>query len=376
MSLDASTELTVAQFLEFLNTHLKQFWVTVAGEVTGRVNRRGAVTYFSLHDAEEEAVLQCMAFNNILDSLGIELQEGMAIKVGGYPEIWERSGGFSFKVFEVLLTGEGALKRQFEMLTKKLEAEGLFSPEYKQPIPNFAKHIGLITAADREAMNDFIAHLAPHGLNVELYDVRVEGARSVEQIVEAIEWFNGNRPDTEILVLTRGGGSLESLQAFNAEAVARAIFASRIPIICGVGHERDVSIADFVADMRASTPTHAAKIISESWERGALELDQQTERLGSGVREHITQTKFFIDATLQQAQSALEGRFAELDQALTEHSKKLTLGNPELKLKQGYSIIRNGEQRVVKSLAQMREGDIVEAQFHHGKGKLQFQKGV
>src|SRR3989344_5209822 len=268
-------ELTVSEFLKALNVNLRRYRVLVAGEVTGRGNRRGGVTYFSLHVQEEEAVLQCMAFNNILDAVGIQLEEGMAIKVGGYPEIWERSGGFSFKVFEVLLTGEGALKRQFEMLMKKLEAEGLFSPEHKTSIPNFAKHIGLITAADREAMNDFVTHLAPHGLDIELYDVRVEGARAVEQIVEAIEWFNGNRPETKVLVLTRGGGSLESLQAFNSELVARAIFASRIPIICGVGHERDVTIADFVADVRASTPTHAAKIIGESWERGVLELDQQ-----------------------------------------------------------------------------------------------------
>ena len=244
-------ELTVYEFLKALNMNLRRYRVLVTGEITGRVNRRGAVTYFSLHDAEEEAVLQCMAFNSILDRLGIEIREGMAIKVGGYPEIWKRAGMFSFKVFEILLTGEGELKRQFEMLMKKLEAEGLFSPEHKVPIPNFAKHIGLITAADREAMNDFITHLAPHGLNIELYDVRVEGARAVEEIVEAISWFNENRPEIEVLVLTRGGGSLESLQAFNSELVARAIFASRIPIICGVGHERDVSIADFVADMRA-----------------------------------------------------------------------------------------------------------------------------
>src|SRR3989344_9533279 len=182
-------ELTVAQFLDQLNAHLKGFRVTITGEVTGRVNRRGAVTYFSLHDPEEEAVLQCMGFNSILDKAGIEIREGMAIKVTGTPEIWKRSGGFSFKVFQVLLTGEGELKRQFEFLMKKLEGEGLFSPEHKSPMPNFARHIGLITAADREAMNDFVTHLAPHGLSVHLYDVRVEGAQAVEQIVEAIKWF-------------------------------------------------------------------------------------------------------------------------------------------------------------------------------------------
>ena len=258
------------------------------------------------------------------------------------------------------------------MLMKKLEAEGLFSPEHKTPIPNFAKNIGLITAADREAMNDFITHLAPHGLDIELYDVRVEGARAVEQIVEAIEYFNKNRPETEVLVLTRGGGSLESLQAFNAEAVARAIFASRIPIICGVGHERDVSIADFVADMRASTPTHAAKIISESWERGALELDQQAERLGGSIREHITQARFLTESALGQMQAALEQRFTYLDQSLTEHSKKLTLGNPELKLKQGY-VIASGVHGTVKSIDHINVGDMISIRFYDGAAKSEIR---
>ncbi len=366
-------ELTVSQFLDAINENLKRYRVTISGEVTGRVNRRGAVTYFSLHDPEEESVLQCMGFNSILDKAGIEITEGMAIKVTGNPEIWKRSGGFSFKVFQVLLTGEGELKRQFEFLMKKLEREGLFSPEHKQSIPNFAKHIGLITAADREAMNDFLTHLAPHGLDIHLHDVRVEGAQAVEQIVEAIEWFNANRPEMEVLVLTRGGGSLESLQAFNAEAVARAIFASRIPVICGVGHERDVSIADFVADVRASTPTHAAKIISESWERGEMELDTVAERLGAHMRDYITQQRFVLETAMSEIQTALEYRFSYLFTAIDEHSAKLHLSNPELRLKQGYSILRDGKKRVIKSVAQIKPGDIVEAQLFNGKAKLQLR---
>lgn len=366
-------ELTVAAFLSQLNTHLRGLRVVIVGEVTGRVNRRGNVTYFSLHDAEEEAVLQCMAFNSILDKLGIEIAEGMAIKVSGYPEIWQRTGSFNFKVFEVLLTGEGELKRQFEMLMKKLEAEGLFSPEYKVPIPAFAKTVGLITAADREAMNDFLTHLSPHGITTYLYDVRVEGARSVEQIVEAIEWFNQNMPEAEVLVLTRGGGSLESLQAFNAEVVARAVFASRIPVICGVGHERDVSIADFVADMRASTPTHAAKIISESWDQAPLQLEQYRRALVAEITGQLVRIKeqwtYFHDRIKMSTTHLL----ADMHSRLAAYQQKLTLVNPALKLKQGYSIVRK-QEKIIKDIAQLAPGDIVEAQFHHGKAKLQFQK--
>lgn len=363
-------ELTVAQFLDTLNVNLRGYKVTVAGEVTGRVNRRGAVTYFSLHDPEEEAVLQCMAFNTILDKVGITIAEGMAIKVSGYPEVWKRSGGFSFKVFEVLLTGEGELKRQFEALMKRLEAEGLFSPEHKSPIPAFIKHIGLITAADREAQNDFLTHLSRQGLDIQLYDVRVEGAQAVEQIVEAIEWFNAYAPEMEVLVLTRGGGSLESLQAFNAEAVARAIFASRIPIICGVGHERDVSIADFVADMRASTPTHAAKIISESWDQAPFDLDRIGQGIRTGIAHAVQQYQYQLASYRTDWQGALRYQFDARKQLLSTYMQTLRLADPELKLKQGYSIIRDNQARVIKSVAQIKPGDIVEAQLFNGKTSL------
>src|SRR3989338_282947 len=130
-------EVSVSQFLTATNSALRILNATVVGEISGRVNRRGGVTYFSLRDTEEEATLQCMGFNSILDKLGIELEQGMAIKVSGYPEIWKRSGYMSFKVFSVQLTGEGVLAKQFEALKRKLEGEGLFDPARKHPLPRF-----------------------------------------------------------------------------------------------------------------------------------------------------------------------------------------------------------------------------------------------
>ena len=366
------SELTVSQFLKALNTNLRRYRVLVSGEVTGRINRRGGVTYFSLHDQEEDAVLQCMGFNSALDALGIELEEGMAIKVGGFPEIWERSGGFSFKVFEILLTGEGTLKRQFQALLKKLEAEGMFDAKYKQTLPAFSTRIGLITAEGREAQTDFLTHLSRRGLSIEFYDVRVEGAQAVEQVVEAIQWFNEHRPELEVIVITRGGGSLESLQAFNNENVVRAIFASKIPIISAIGHEKDVTVADFVADVRASTPTHAGKIISESWERGATELQQQTQQLITSARERISQSRYSIETSLSQMQSSFEYRLADLQQSLLEHKKKLQLGNPELKFKQGY-IVAYGPGGLIKSVDQVSVGDMIDMRFYDGCAKSEIR---
>ena len=359
-------ELTVSEFLEGLNASLRRFRVTVNGEVTGRINRRGGVTYFSIHDQKEEAVLQCMAFNSALDRLGVELQEGMAIKVSGNPEVWKRTGSFTFKVFEILLTGEGALKRQFDALLKKLEAEGLFLPERKKPLPRFVSTVGLITAADREAHMDFVTHLCRRGLCVHLHDVRVEGAQAVEQIVKAIQWFNENMPDVEILVLTRGGGSLESLQAFNSEAVARAIYASRIPIISAIGHEKDITIADYVADLRASTPTHAGKMLSQDWEAAELGLTAIAETLKGGVTGFLRERKISLTNYELLFQSNVGNLFETFTHEVLQHATKLKLVNPELKLRQGYTMVMKND-KIVKSKHQLAAGDDFVVRFHDGQ---------
>jgi len=209
------------------------------------------------------------------------------VQVLGHPEIWKPTGRFSFRAQEIFLTGEGALKRAFEALKQKLAAEGLFDPDRKKPFPRFPERIGLLTAAGREAQTDFLTHLAKRGISVSLYDVRVEGPRAVGEITEAITWFNQYRPHTEVLVLTRGGGGLESLQVFNTEAIARAIFSSKIPILSAVGHEKDVTIADCVADGRASTPTHAAQLLSEAWEEGSLLIHRFQENFSSSAAFRI-----------------------------------------------------------------------------------------
>lgn len=363
-------DLSVAQFLELVNLDLRQHNVTVFGEVTGRINRRGGVTYFTIHDQEEDASMTCMGFNSIMDKLGIALEEGMAIKVSGYPEIWKRSGMFSFKAFQIMLSGEGTLKLQFEALKRKLEAEGLFSEEYKKPLPSFIKSVGLITAQDREAQNDFLKHLARQGLDIRLYDVRVEGASAIEQVCEAIEYFNKHAPETEVLVITRGGGSLEALSAFNSEDIARAIFASRIPIITAIGHERDVTIADFVADVRASTPTDAAKIISTDWQSALLTLQNIAQSLNTDISGLFADLRQRMAIWNVQVQQRIDENFKHLNLKLLNFSRQLTLSNPELKLKQGYAIVRDSKNHIIKSIAEIDESGIVEAQFSNGKTKL------
>ncbi len=388
--------LKVSQFLDTLNSNLKRYRVTVAGEIAGRINRRGAVTYFTIHDPEDEAALQCMAFNSVLDANAIVLAEGMAVKVNGHPEVWKRTGGFSFKAFQVQLTGEGDLKKQFELLVKKLEAEGLFSAEHKKQLPRFIKRIGLITAEGREAQTDFITHLAPCGLHIELVDSRMEGANAVREVCRAISWFNTHRTDIDVIVITRGGGSMESLQSFNNEEVARAIFASRIPVISAIGHERDVTIADYVADVRASTPTHAAKIISQDWLDGGLQLENYTATLARGMGGIISDWRESANRIAEHLTSDLHSRFETMHHDIALHMQSLaavTAGtlkltqsrlhgyttalvhaNPELKLRQGYSIVTDTAGAAIKDSKRIAVGQHVNLRFAMGSARASIDK--
>ena len=255
---------SVGGFIDFLNQILVPQRAVIQGEV-GEVKPRNNYTFFKLLDKKEEAVLSCFVWNDRLARVGIELKEGLELKVEGYPKLVKTKGYFSFEVEHIGLVGEGALKLAFEALKKKLSAAGFFAPERKKKIPSFVEKVGLITSTFADAKTDFLTHLGRFGFKIFFYDVHVEGLYSTDDIVSAIRWFNENMLDVEILVLTRGGGSLESFQAFNSEAVAKAIFSSRIPVVTGIGHENDETITDLVADVYGSTPTHAARILSDPW---------------------------------------------------------------------------------------------------------------
>jgi exodeoxyribonuclease VII large subunit len=297
----------VGEFLDVLNTALATKAVSVRGEVT-QVTKRGSNYYFTIKDPVEEAVLECFVRGYMLET-GIELVDGIEVVLTGFPSVYKKYGRFSLTVTELLLTGEGELKKAFERLKAKLEAEGLFAPHHKKTLPRFIQHIGLITADGSAALRDVCTHIAPYGLSIECYDVRVEGPRAVSQVCQAVTWFNQRRPDLDVIIICRGGGSLESLQAFNSEPVARAIFASKIPIVCGVGHEVDTCIADLVCDVRASTPTDAGKRICADWEQAEQALAAQAELLDRGVWQKIQQAERIL---MQQEGSLAEGIHREI----------------------------------------------------------------
>lgn len=310
----------VAEYLGTLNMELQRYTALIEGEISGEVQKRGGAVYYTLRDKREDAVLHCFSWRWEVEQIGIDLQEGMVIQVEGTPTIWPPTGRFRLQVKKILLTGEGELKRAFEQLKKKLAQEGLFDPAYKQILPRFIKTIGLITAAGREAQADFLTHLARRGIKVLFYDVRVEGIHAVDEIVQAIEWFNHYQAQSEVLVITRGGGGIESLQAFNSETLARAIFASKIPILTGVGHEKDITIADLVADVRASTPTHAAKIISQDWENAPRELYHVSKTLNVSALSLIQNIRGQLSALHEEIDSGVHTIFDTLSQTLNVYT--------------------------------------------------------
>ncbi len=257
--------ITVSEYLELINEYIKPLNFSITGEISSVSDRAGNAVFFSVSDEKEQAVLECVIWRGVYRNLGFKLEKGMRIKMSGYPNVYKPSGKLSYVAGNIIPTGEGALIKAYEELKKNLEKEGLFAPERKRILPQYIKTVGLITADNSDAKKDFETHLGNFGYKVYFYDVRVEGLKSAENVVQAIKFFNESTTAPEVLVITRGGGSLESLQAFNSEGVARAIYSSKIPVLSAIGHERDVTIADMVAGVRGSTPTDAGKIVSQDW---------------------------------------------------------------------------------------------------------------
>lgn len=259
MDPNAAQAITVTQFVNIINETLGFAYpsVTIEGEVSSFKVNQGKWVFFDLKDADN--TLSCFM---TVHQLKLPIEDGMKVRVTGSPKLTKYSK-FSLTVRDIQIAGEGQLRRAMELLKKKLDAEGLFDPARKRPLPRFPRRLGLITSGTSAAYADFIKVLGQRfgGLEIMLADITVQGAQAPDQIVRALDYFNQLKEPVDVLVLIRGGGSLEDLMAFSTEPVARAVAASRTPIIVGVGHEVDFSLADYAADVRAATPTDAARIV-------------------------------------------------------------------------------------------------------------------
>ena len=290
--------------------------------LTGQVSnfrKRPTHQYFSLKD--DHAVIQATIWSGIYQKLGFDLEEGMKINVIGRVQVYEPSGSYSIIIEKAEPDGVGALAIQFEQLKKKLTEEGLFQERFKQPLPQFSKRIGVVTSRSGAVIRDIITTVSRRftGVDILLYPTKVQGEGSAEEIARNIARAN-QRDDLDLLIIGRGGGSIEDLWAFNEEIVVRAIFESRLPVISSVGHETDVTLADFVADKRAATPTAAAELATPVTKLDLLaHLQNQEKRMATAVRNVLSKKQESLKKCSQsvifrQPERLYDGYLQRLDQ--------------------------------------------------------------
>lgn len=297
---------SVSEFIEFLNTAISTAvfpeGACVEGEILEYRVSQGKWIWFKLKD--EDSVISC--FSTVWQ-LRTPLEDGMRVRVFGNPRVHAKSGKFSVNVERVEFVGEGALRRAFELMKEKLGKEGLFRAERKRPLPRFPERIGVIASRESAAFGDLVRILGNRwgGMDVRLFHVQVQGKDAVRDITRAFRYFNSLERPVDVLVLTRGGGSFDDLQAFNSEEVARAVYSSTAPVVVGVGHERDESLADYVADIRASTPSHAAELIAP--DRGEFT---------AMVDGHVGRLAVMTEAMIEEMRLQTESGSARLEEYL------------------------------------------------------------
>ena len=319
--------------------------------LTGQVSnfrKRPTHQYFSLKD--DRAVIQATIWSGIYQKLGFDLEEGMKINVVGRVQVYEPSGSYSIIIEKAEPDGVGALAIQFEQLKKKLSEEGLFQDRFKQAIPQFAKRIGVVTSRSGAVIQDIITTVSRRfpGVEIVLYPTKVQGEGAAEEIARNITRAN-EREDLDVLIIGRGGGSIEDLWAFNEEIVVRSIFESSLPIISSVGHETDVTLADFVADKRAATPTAAAELATPVTKLDLLTyLKNQEKRMSTAVQNTLSKKKESLRGLSQsvifrQPERLYDGYLQRLDQLV-------------LRLKQGLNgeLVRN-QQKVQAQIHRLEQ---------------------
>lgn len=404
--------MPVGEYIDYLNVALKSLAdIKVIGEISAfKVHTTGI--YMTLKDAGGDGVLECYINPYTYRGLGLPLQEGMKIIIGGAPTIFRRRGSLSFRVETVELSGEGTLKKAYDLLKQKLTEEGIF--DRKRELPEFIGKVGIITSKSGAVIDDFRHNLLQLGIKLNLIDCRVEGKQSAPQIIRALRTFNNEMPELDCIVVMRGGGSLEDMQAFNSEEVVKEVFASRIPVIAAIGHDRDVPLTCLAADTFTSTPTAAAVLINNSWTKlihglpnyqqnilNGLQVAIQTSkakvssfghRIAGGFSKilmrfnfhssqvsahlktlesklvHTSQEVRFISTSLAQSMQDL---LTQTKDRISGIEKILAAASPERSLKLGYSISYNSAGKIIRSTKQVSTGEKLDIRLSDGTIKAE-----
>lgn len=355
--------------------------VLVKGELSNFKAHSSGHMYMSLKD--ESGVMRAVMFRSAAARLNFRPQNGMKVIAHGRVAVYERDGQYQLYIDDMQQEGQGDLYAAFEQLKKKLAAEGLFDPKHKKPLPKYPKKVGVVTAPTGAAIRDIINVLSRRFSysDVVLYPVLVQGENSAASIVSAIEYFNATKL-ADVLIVGRGGGSIEDLWSFNEEVVARAIYDSMIPIVSAVGHEIDFTISDFVADLRAPTPSAAAELVVPSQielnekfnnvyrmlyrqamqviERGRMRVERCSDRpVFKNPVSKINDERQYLDSLSHMFETACKAALRTKRQELAEAAAKLNGLSPLGTLGRGYSLTKDDSGRVVRSVSQVNSGDMI-----------------
>ncbi len=354
------------------NIILNNVWIK--GEISNFKHHYSGHLYITLKD--EGGVLKAVMFRSSAQSLTFEPSDGMKVLARGRISVYEAGGAYQLYIEEMIPDGVGELYIAYEQLKKQLAEEGLFDEVHKKPIPQFPKRVGVVTASTGAAVRDIINVITRRYPMAEIviYPAQVQGTGAAQSVVRAIEYFNATK-EVDTLIVGRGGGSIEDLWAFNEEITARAIYASQIPIISAVGHETDFTIADFVADLRAPTPSAAAEIAVPSMIelRNRINIDQN--RISQNVvgriessrlllkrfkmktpKDRIDDYNLKLDSLLKSMENSLKMKTMTLKRQFAEQTAKLDALSPLQTLSRGYSIPTTEDGTVIRSVEEMKKG--------------------
>ena len=383
---------TVGQINSYIKMMFSQDFllnrVSVKGEISNCKYHGSGHIYFSLKD--ETGAISCVMFAGSRKNLSFRLENGQRVVAAGSVGVYERDGTYQLYVSQVQRDGLGALYERFEALKRELEEMGMFAPEYKQPIPRYVNTLGVVTAPEGAAVRDIInvAKRRHPGIRIILYPARVQGEGAAGSVARGIRVLDRLGPD--VIIVGRGGGSIEDLWAFNEEEVARAIFECRTPVISAVGHETDTTITDFVADLRAPTPSAAAELAVYEYRevreymlscgqrmRRAVRIkaDAQRARLKqmelrlkfAHPRQKLNEKRQYSAELEDRLRSLMDRRLTAEKHRLALYIEKMKGLSPLEKLNQGFSFVQDRDGRNVKSIRQAQPGDTLTVYVTDGK---------
>ena len=380
----------LTQNIKIYVDRMSPLWVE--GQVVQYNPRPGSrMAFFTLRDTESDTSMTVTAFPNVITAIGAGFEEGVKVVARVKPVFWERSGSLNLQAAEVHLQGLGDLLAQIERLRQRLAAEGLFDTDRKKPLPFLPRVIGLVCGRNAKAKDDVIVNASARwpGARFEVREVAVQGQYAVREVTQAITELD-SLPQVDVIVVARGGGSVEDLLPFSDEALVRAAAQTSTPLVSAIGHEGDAPLLDYVADYRASTPTDAARRIVPDLVQELDGLARAREGMRSAIQRRLAQERYnldllvsrpiflapaatlephrtFIDSALTSLRTQVERRLSSERQSILQASATLQALSPQATLERGYSMLRLPSGELVRDASQVPKGTLVEGILAQGR---------